>query len=83
MVEKATFHGVYHYYENVNGKEKKVEKSFTDRKKYDEFMKKHQMPSLGSFFGLPTPPLKSKALPTVKKPIPTKKICKTCVGKKK
>jgi len=38
MVVKATFHGAYHYYENINGKVKKVEKTFTDRKKYDEFI---------------------------------------------
>jgi hypothetical protein len=68
MVEKATFHGVYHYYENVNGKEKKVEKSFTDRKKYDEFMKKHPLPSFTSIFSLgllPSP--KPKALVSKKK----------------
>ena len=38
MIVKATFHGTYHYYENINGKVKKVEKVFTDKKKYDEFI---------------------------------------------
>ena len=81
MVEKATFHGVYHYYENVNGKETKVMKSFTDRKKYDEFMKKHPLPSFTSIFSLgmlPSP--KAKTLVSKKKSpltktskIPTKK----------
>jgi hypothetical protein len=65
MVEKVTFHGTYHYYQNINGKVKKVEKTFTDRKKYDEFMKKAPMPTLGSLFGQGT----------AKKALPTKKSC--------
>ncbi len=80
MVVKATFHGAYHYYENINGKVKKVEKTFTDKKKYDEFMKKAPaMPSLASFFdpipskkGLPVKPCK----PT------TKSCCGSCKTKK-
>ena len=76
MVVKSTFHGAYHYYENINGKVKKVEKAFTDKKKYDDFMKKNPMPmpSLGSFFGLGTP---------TKKALPVKKaVCKGCAKKK-
>jgi hypothetical protein len=80
MVGKSTFHGTYHYYENINGKVKKVEKVFTDKKKYDEFMKKAPaMPSLGAFFGLGTG---KKALPS-KAGKPVKKAsCKRCVTKK-
>lgn len=74
MVVKSTFHGTYHYYENINGKVKKVEKVFTDRKKYDDFMKKAPaMPSLGSFF----------AVTPMKKALPAKKAsCKGCATKK-
>jgi hypothetical protein len=52
MVAKATFHGQFFYYENINGKQKKVEKTFTDKKKYDDFVKKYPMPSFGSLLGL-------------------------------
>ena len=80
MVVKATFHGAYHYYENINGKVKKVEKTFTDRKKYDEFMKKAPiMPSLGSFFGIhPT----KKALPSKTSTSVKKTCCGSCKTKK-
>lgn len=71
MAIKSTFQGKFYYYENVNGKEKKVEKSFDDVKKYDDFVKKYPMPSLGSFFGFI--PTQSKAL-TSKKPSKTKKV---------
>lgn len=78
MVTKSTFHGKFMYYENINGKEKKVSKEFTDPKKFNEFTQKYPMPTLGSLFGLTAPakPVK-KALPakkTVKKP--AKKIVK-------
>lgn len=77
MVVKSTFHGAYHYYENINGKVKKVEKTFTDKKKYDEFMKKAPKISLSSFFGLGAPV--QKALPVK----PAKKLaCKSCAKKK-
>lgn len=46
MAIKSAFKGKFYYYENVNGKEKKVEKSFDDAKKYDAFVKKYPMPSL-------------------------------------
>lgn len=72
MAIKSAFKGKFYYYENVNGKEKKVEKSFDDAKKYDAFVKKYPMPSLWSFFGLlPTP---STALPSKKS---SKMVCKT------
>ncbi|MCX6823316.1 MAG: hypothetical protein NTX91_05005 [candidate division SR1 bacterium] len=62
-----------HYYENINGEVKKVEKTFTDKKKYDEFMKKSPMPTLGSLFGVGP----------VKKALPVKKsCCGSCKTKK-
>lgn len=80
MVVKSTFHGTYHYYENINGKVKKVEKVFTDRKKYDEFMKKVPvMPSIGSFFGFKAD--RKKALASKTK-LAKKGSCKNCVTKK-
>lgn len=44
MAKKSDFQGQYYYYENINGKEKKVEKKFTDKKRYDAFVKKNPMP---------------------------------------
>jgi len=49
------FQGKFMYYENINGKEKKVSKEFTDPKKFSEFTKKYPMPTLGSMFGLVIP----------------------------
>ena len=76
----STFKGKFYYYENINGKEKKVEKEFTDAKKYSDFVNQYPMPSLSSFWGLETPKLatpKKKALPKKKvvkaKKAPTKK----------
>lgn len=48
----SSFKGKYYYYENVNWKEKKVEKEFSDKKKFDAFVKtqkplKIQMPTFG------------------------------------
>ena len=50
MVVKATFHGEFTYYENVNGKEKRLSKTFTDKKKYDAFVEKYPFPSLLSLW---------------------------------
>lgn len=59
------------YYENINGKEKKVIKTFTDANKFAAFTQKYPMPTLGNLFGL-VPPTK-KALTTKKtEKIPTK-----------
>ena len=44
------FQGKFMYYENINGKEKKVSKEFTDLKKFNEFAKKYPMPTLGNMF---------------------------------
>lgn len=71
------------YYENINGKEKKVEKTFTDPKAFDAFTNKLPFPLFWDFFWLPT---KTKALP--KKPKakakkPVKKPIKKVVKKKK
>ena len=41
---KPTFQGKFVYYENINGKSKKVEKTFTDQKKFNDFTKKYPMP---------------------------------------
>ena len=41
---KPTFQGKFVYYENINGKSKKVEKTFTDEKKFSDFTKKYPMP---------------------------------------
>jgi len=62
------------YYENINGKEKKVAKEFTDPKKFNEFAKKYPMPTLWSMFGLIAP---------TKKVLPAKKTVKKVVKKKK
>ncbi len=70
MAIKSTFQGKFMYYENINGKEKKVAKEFTDPKKFNEFAKKYPMPTLSSMLWL-TSPVK-KALPTkktIKKPV--------------
>lgn len=61
MVITSAFHGKFMYYENINGKEKKVSKEFTDLKKFNEFTKKYPMPSLWGMFWLVAP--KKKALP--------------------
>lgn len=74
MVTKSTFHGKFMYYENINGKEKKVAKEFTDPKKFNEFTKKYPMPTLWTLFGLTAP---------VKKPLPAKKPVKKAITKKK
>lgn len=77
MVSTGTFHGRFMYYENINGKEKKVFKKFTDLKKFNEFTEKHPMPTFGSMLGLVVP--KKKALP-IKKPL---KKTKKAITKKK
>lgn len=41
---KSSFQGKFVYYENINGKSKKVEKTFTDAKKFNEFTKKYPIP---------------------------------------
>ena len=61
MITKNAFHGKFMYYENINGKEKKISKEFTDPKKFNEFTQKYPMPTLGSMFGLMAAPVK-KAL---------------------
>lgn len=68
MVTKSTFHGTFYSYQNINGKEKKVVKEFTDQKKYEAFVEKHPMPTLGSMLTLAKKP--------VKKALPAKKISK-------
>lgn len=79
MATTSTFHGKFMYYENINGKEKKVAKEFTDPKKFNEFTKKYPMPTLGSIFWL-IPPSK-KSLPTKAKVLPTKTAAKKPVKK--
>ncbi|PJA49056.1 MAG: hypothetical protein CO170_00715 [candidate division SR1 bacterium CG_4_9_14_3_um_filter_40_9] len=85
MVATSKFQGRFYYYENINGKEKRVEKEFTDPKKYGDFVKQYPMPSLSSFWGLGAPsalagkPAK-KALP-VKRAIKAKKTPSALVGK--
>jgi len=74
MVIARTFHGKFMYYENINGKEKKIAKEFTDPKKFNEFTKKYPMPTLGSIFGLVLP---------IKKALPLKKPVKKVIKKKK
>ena len=46
MAKTPTFHGKYVYYENINGKEKKVEKTFADQKSFDAFTKKNPLPKI-------------------------------------
>ena len=80
MATTSTFQGKFMYYENINGKEKKISKAFTDPKKFNDFAKKYPafagkpMPTLGSMFGLVTP---------TKKALPAKKTVKKVVKKKK
>lgn len=74
MVNTSKFQGRFMYYENINGKEKKVSKEFTDPKKFNEFAKKYPMPTLGSLFGLSAP---------AKKALPSKKPVKKAIKKKK
>lgn len=64
MVVKSSFQGRFYYYENINGKEKKIEKTFDNAKSYSDFVKKYPMPTFSSFFGLAAPKL--KALPSKK-----------------
>lgn len=75
MVVTGKFQGKFMYYENVNGKEKKISKEFTDPKKFNDFTKKYPMPSLWGIFGLIEPVKKPLVKKTVKKPLksPTKK----------
>jgi len=80
MVITNKFQGKFMYYENINGKEKKVAKEFTDPKKFNEFAKKYPMPTLGSMFGLVAPA--KKVLP-VKAGKPAKKTTKKPAKKKK
>ena len=73
MSTTSSFHGKFMYYENINGKEKKLSKDFTDPKKFNELTKKYPMPTLGSIFGLVSPnkkalPSKKPALSHTKKP---------------
>jgi len=80
MVTTSKFQGKFMYYENINGKEKKVSKEFTDPKKFNEFAKTYPafagkpMPTLGSMFGLVAP---------AKKVLPSKKVVKKPTKKKK
>lgn len=74
MVIKNTFHGEFMYYENINGKEKKLTKEFTDPKKFNEFIKAHPTPTLGSLFGLVAS--SKKALPAKKPALAAKKPAK-------
>lgn len=60
MATPSKFQGKFMYYENINGKEKKISKSFTDAKKFNDFSKKYPMPTLGSMLGFSS----SKALPS-------------------
>ena len=71
MVTKSTFHGKFMYYENINGKEKKLSKEFTDSKKFNDFTKKYPLPTLASIFWLSS--AAKKALPAKK---PVKKVLK-------
>lgn len=78
MPTKSTFQGKFMYYENINGKEKKVSKEFTDAKKFNDFAKKYPMPTLVSIFGLVAPAKKP-----AKKELPVKKTVKKTIKKKK
>ncbi len=71
----TTFRGQFRYYENINGKEKKVEKEFTDQKKFDAFTQKYPFPTLSDLFGLKTST--KKALPAKKSSSPRKKLTTT------
>lgn len=71
MPTKSTFQGKFMYYENINGKEKKVSKAFTDPKKFNDFAKKYPMPTLGNLFGLTA---SAKKALVAKKPV--KKVTK-------
>ena len=79
MITKNAFHGKFMYYENINGKEKKIAKEFTDPKKFNEFTKKYPMPTLGSMFWLLSPT--KKALPIKIKALPVKKSAKKPIKK--
>ncbi len=81
MITKNSFHGKFMYYENINGKEKKISKEFTDPKKFNEFTKKYPMPTLGTMFGLFAPV--KKALPASSTRKPAKKMAKIPVKAKK
>jgi len=77
----STFRWKFYYYENINGKEKRVEKEFNDPKKYAEFTKKHPMPSFASFFGLGAPVKKALSKKAVKKTNTTKRTKKAAKEK--
>ena len=82
MVTTSKFQGKFMYYENINGKEKKVAKEFTDPKKFNEFAKKYPMPTLGSMFGIISPA--KKTISAKAKVLPSKKSsCKSCGTKAK
>lgn len=74
MPTKTLFQGKFMYYENINGKEKKISKEFTDPKKFNDFVKKYPMPTLGSLLGVAKP---------TKKALPAKKATKKPTKKKK
>lgn len=50
MTNKHNFQGQFMYYENINGKEKKIMKKFTDVDKFNAFAKKYPMPTIGTMF---------------------------------
>lgn len=83
----SKFQGKFMYYENINGKEKKVAKEFSDPNKFNEFIKKYPalagkpMSTLGSMFGLVAPD-KLSGKP-VKKALTIKKATKKPAKKKK
>lgn len=60
------------YYENINGKEKKIMKKFTDADKFNAFAKKYPMPTIGTMFWLLPTPKKAITSKTIKK-VPTAK----------
>lgn len=80
MATKNTFQGQFMYYENINGKEKKIMKTFTDVDKFATFTKKYPMPTLGSLVGLVSP---IKTHLTHKKPLETTNTTKKKPAKKK
>ncbi|MFA6255820.1 MAG: hypothetical protein WC606_01430 [Candidatus Absconditabacterales bacterium] len=80
MATTSKFQGKFMYYENINGKEKKVSKEFSDVKKFNDFAKKYPMPTLSSMFGLAKPALTGKPN---KKALPAKKCCGSCGTKAK
>lgn len=74
MATKNTFKGQFMYYENINGKEKKIMKTFTDADKFATFTQKYPMPTLGNLIGLVSPTKKAlNSKKSVKKTIKTTK----------